>query len=93
MKKIAFVVAVIALVGCTTRKEKIAKEQVGNRADIELNGHDYWLPTVGIVSGQSNGSISQLVHNPDCHKCQMQSDSLISSVIREELRNFGEEVE
>jgi hypothetical protein len=95
MKKTILLSAVAMVIfGCTSRQEAVKKATAGStKIEVEINGHEYWLPTVGNVSGQSNGYISQLVHNPDCRRCAEKRDSVIRSIIRVELRNFGEEVE
>lgn len=93
MKKVlVFIATVIMLTNCTSRKTQLTKQQIGHQNCVEIQGHDYWLPTVGSVTGQSNGSISQLVHLPECQKCRRQHDSIIHSIVREELSNFRKEV-
>lgn len=93
MKKVlVFIVAVAILANCTSRKDRLAKQQIGHQNYIEIQGHDYWMPTVGSVTGQSNGTICQLVHLPECQKCWIRYDSIMRSAIRKELHNFGKEV-
>ena len=94
MKKLILLVAAVMIVGCHSREEGVRKEvESRHKMELEINGHQFWFPVVGNVSGQSYGSVQQLVHDPDCKRCAEIRDSVIRRVVREELRNFGEEVE
>ena len=94
MKKLLLLISVALLASCHSREEGVRKEvKRRDKMEMEINGHQFWFPVVGSVSGQSNGSTQQLVHDPDCRRCAVIRDSVIRSIIREELRNFGQEVE
>ena len=88
-KTVVFIAAVIVLAGCISRKDRLSKEKICHHNYMELQGHEYWTPTVGSVSGQSSGSIFQLVHLPECQKCREQQDSLVRTAIHDELINLG----
>lgn len=97
MKKIIIIAALAVLAGCDVKDAKYRRKKelnyAANHEVMEINGHDYWVPVVGTVSGQSNGTTWQVVHMPDCRRCAEIRDSVIRKIISEELRNFGEEVE
>ncbi len=94
MKKLILLVAAVMIVGCHSREEGVRKEvKYRDKMELMINGHQFWFPVVGSVSGQSGGTVQQLVEDPDCKRCAEIRDSVIRRVVREELRNFGEEVE
>lgn len=83
MKKIVIMALVVILAGCTARKKTIEKRTNAHN-EVELNGHSYWFVTVGSVSGHSIGTVSQLVHDPDCWRCEERLDSIVRAVLRSE---------
>lgn len=93
MKKLIIIAALAVLTGCNAEHdEKVLNKSVNHRTMV-IKGHDYWVPVVGRVSGQSVGYVEQVIHMPDCKRCAEIRDSVIRKIISEELRNFGEEVE
>jgi len=86
MKKLFILAAVLLLASCSSREKEIKKATDGpNKVEVNIKGHSYYMPTVGHVSGQSAGFISQLVHDPECKRCAVIRDSVLRTVIREEL--------
>lgn len=80
MKKLLMLVAVVALVGCETRKERIERDKSGAEL-VNIQGHPYILIQVGGVSGQASGTIYQLVHTPECPTCKVQRIAELDSLL------------
>ena len=86
MKKIILLAAVLLSVSCSSREKQIKDETEGShKMELFIQGHHYYMPTVGHVSGQSAGFIHQVVHDPDCERCAAVRDSVLREIIREEL--------
>lgn len=94
MKKLILLVAAVVLVSCHSREKGVRKEvESRQKMEMVINGHQYWFPVVGSVSGQSQGTVQQLVEDPDCRRCAEIRDSMlgvIRDIVREEIRNSKE---
>ncbi len=94
MKKLLILAAVLLLASCSSREKQIKKETEGpHKVEVRIQGHLYYMPTVGHVSGQSAGFVNQLVHDPDCKRCDVIRDSVLRAIIREELQVLANKAE